>query len=306
MKDDAKRSNLAVIAPPITPPGSIAASFPPGDALARFGELLIPAPPAVPDPDAWVTCDFRTNVKKCFVLIPSPGAPGGHFGLKGAESVASAPRLIRWAEANGHAACLFSAEALARDPGRAWKRLIPNSGAHSVYIVVAPGAFSSLAAALKTEHALTYTRIRLVVPSRVQDALDVVPRGKPVISEKTPLLDDGAGNGLLKNAKPESTDDLTDFFRRRVAWAMPPEWERPDPTDVKVQYDTLFRLFAEVEDAFQEREYQKMDALSNLKENDVPGMRRIAVEDRVQRVNRNRHEDELSRLLKAAEMEGVD
>jgi len=264
-----------VAAPPLTPRSSLIEGIPQGNALARRKELLQPAPPGQAAPDAWVTLDYPKNPKKLLVLIPSPNDPPGHWAKaenspdSAGLGLPTAPRLLRWAERNGYAACLFAAEALEQDAEGAWIRVFTRNPSRSVYVLTAPGAVASFVACLKEEHPLSYSRIRSLVctqPGEAQQAMLT------------------AGTDVKAFLKRYVTADLTDQSKTAETFCQ-----------------DCFTLFSGIEKKYQEDEFKKMGALAGLKEFDVPGLRRVPVDQRVSRINRDRDDDELSRLIKAAE-----
>lgn len=271
-------------APPLTPKASLTASMPRGDALVRMKELLQAAPPGQEEPDAWVTLDYPRNPKKLLVLVPSPDDPPGHWGKSHEGSVETglglptAPRLLRWAERNGYAACLFSAKALQRDPHGAWTRVFTRNPSRSVYVLVAPGATDAFVQCVKEEHPLSYSRVRALACTKPQEAeLAMSTAGKDVQS-------------LLKRCVAK------DLIKEDQA--------------AEVLCKECFDRFKDIESKWQDGEAVKLGALAGLKENDVPGLRRVPVDQRVSRINRDRANDELSRLCRAGqqqfEMDQVD
>eukprot|EP00416_Gambierdiscus_australes_P007796 CAMPEP_0171141904 /NCGR_PEP_ID=MMETSP0766_2-20121228/141463_1 /TAXON_ID=439317 /ORGANISM="Gambierdiscus australes, Strain CAWD 149" /LENGTH=147 /DNA_ID=CAMNT_0011605657 /DNA_START=1 /DNA_END=444 /DNA_ORIENTATION=- len=68
----------------------------------------------------------------------------------------------------------------------------------------------------------------------------------------------------------------------------------------------LFELLQELEERWQRREAGKYNGLRGLKENDVPGLRRISMEKRIERLDRDRNDDELARLLRKHEQNQED
>merc|ERR1712188_186414 len=93
-----------------------------------------------------------------------------------------------------------------------------------------------------------------------------------------------------------SGQDIQNFYKRCVA----KDPFKEDQT-AEVLCKEWFERFREVEGKWQEGEAMKLGALAGLKENDVPGLRRVPVDQRVNRINRDRNNDELSRLCQAGE-----
>eukprot|EP00913_Durusdinium_trenchii_P016942 g15927.t1 len=56
-----------------------------------------------------------------------------------------------------------------------------------------------------------------------------------------------------------------------------------------------------LKDRWQSLELKKYYGFQGLKENDMPGLKRMGVDQRVQRLDRDRNNDELARLLKKHE-----
>lgn len=205
--------------------------------------------------------------------MPSPHDPPGHWAksenCSTGASLPTAPRLLRWAERNGYAACLFSAEALKRDPQGAWTRLFTKNPSRSVYVFAAPDSVAAFVECLKEEHPLSYSRVRSFVCT------------KP---------------GEVEIAMAKAGADVAKFLQRHAVSDLIEE-DQPAEAFCKRAFD----LFQEIEVRWQEGEYKKLGALAGLKENDVPGLRRVPADERVARINRDRNEDELSRLCRAAE-----
>lgn len=269
-----------VEAPPLTPKASLTAGMPRGDALIRMKELLQAAPPGQNEPDAWVSLDYPRNSKKLLVLVPSPDDPPGHWAKSHESSVETgvglptAPRLLRWAERNGYAACLFSAKAMQRDPHGAWTRVFIRNPSRSVYIMTAPGGIDLLVNCVKEEHPLSYSRVRSLASAQADEV------------EKAILTADTDMKTLLKRC------------------AAPDFREEGQPAEAFCK--GCFAHFQDIDAKWQENEANKLGALAGLKENDVPGLRRVPVDQRVNRINRDRANDELSRLCRAGEQFELD
>merc|ERR1712224_237684 len=204
------------------------------DALARMKELLQAAPPGQEVPDAWVTLDYPRNSKKLLVLMPSPHDPPGHWAKSkhcpDGFGLPTAPRLLRWAERNGYAACLFSAEALSRDPKGAWNRVFIKNPSRSVYVLAAPGSLATFAECLREEHPLSYSRVRSLVCTEP---------------------------GEVQIAMPTAVPDVAKFFERNAAKDLVEEGQLAETLCTRA-----FDLFHEIEMKWQEGEYNKMGALA--------------------------------------------
>jgi len=246
--------------------------------LARFGMQEGP-PGAEPPVPAVVSANFPRNVKRLLVMIPSSGAPPGAWN--GHDSAA---QMLSWAEANGYATALFSAQALEASPSEIWDRVLRGSPAGCVTVVVADGMLPVLQAALLPMHPLLLSRFRAVcVPSENGggSARDFAQR----------LLAQG----------PAMPDEIHSHLRAVLV-------RIPSPVDREpwAWHEHLFELLQEREDRFQKTEAKKYAGFQGLQENDMPGLRRMPVEKRIERLDRDRGNDELARLLRKHEKQAGD
>lgn len=236
------------------------------DLVQRLSLTL--APPGAVDPVAVSTADFPRNVNRLVVLLPSPGAPPGSWDTSVGSS-GNPVRIIRWAQANGFAACLFSSAHLEADPGKTWDRVLRGSPAAFVFVLAANGALPMLARVLMPVHSLLYSRFRLVV-APFEDS-----------SSWPPSWPEGLSEDLVKH--------LANTVQRP-----PAGWASQDP---RVVVQLLFEELTKQEYRFQRGEAKKYGAFQNLKENDMPGLKRLGMEQRVKRLDRDRGSDELSRIM---------
>lgn len=237
--------------------------------LADCLELLL-APPGAESPIAVASKDFPQNCNRLLVLVPSPGATAGAWDTSVDQVRGSAVPLFRWAQANGYAACLFSAEALVEDPAGSWDRVLRGSPASQVSVIAATGALPTAAAALAPLHELLFARFRtLCAPFEGSDAQAWPP------------------------AWPAG---LPSEFQEHLAAATtraPAAWSSEEPSSV---LQKLFELLQLRQERWQRGEARKYADFQGLKENDMPGLKRIGLEQRVQRLDRDRGDDELARL----------
>lgn len=188
--------------------------------------------------------------------------------------------MLAWAEANGYATALFSAAALEAATSEIWDRVLRGSPAGCVTVVVASGMLPVLQAALLPMHPLLFSRFRAVCV--VSDSgTGAAPR-------------DWAQRLLAEG--PEMPDELRGHLRSVLV-------RIPDPTGLAPRewHQHVFELLREREDRFQKTEAKKYAGFQGLKENDMPGLRRMPVETRIARLDRDRGNDELAQLLKKHE-----
>merc|ERR1712079_430040 len=76
--------------------------------------------------------------------------------------------------------------------------------------------------------------------------------------------------------------------------------------DARVAHQRLIEQVLDRQDKLERVEMKKYSGLKNLKENDVPGIRRVGVEERVERLGRDRGDDELARLINKHEHDDDD
>jgi len=245
----------------------------PPDSLEYFCDSLQmePGPPGMEPPAALVSKHFCENAARLLIIVPAPGTPlacGFDPRLNSSDSrKGDAGDLLRWAEANQFATLLFSAQALESSPD-VWDRVLRSSPAHYVAVAVAQGALPLVCGALEKLHPLLYTRVRTIFV----------------------LWDDVKG---AMGAPPSYPEDLVTHMKGSLM-QLPAEWSS---LDAFAMFQCWFQLLLRQEDFWMEQEMRKYMGLSSLKENDVPGLRRVPVDDRVSRLDRNRDTDELSRLL---------
>lgn len=246
-----------------------AASF--DDLVSRLGVVL--APPGAAQPVAVATEDFPRNCSRLLVLLPAAGAREGAWDVESQGCRGDPVPIFRWAQANGYSACLFSAAALAEAPAEVWDRVLRGSPAGSVFVLAAAGALPTLAAALAPAHPLLYSRFRLAV---------------------APF----EGTGGWPPAWPA---DLPTELVAHLAGAVlraPAGWAEQEP---RAALQGLFELLAMRETRWQKAEARKYAGFQTLKENDMPGLKRMGVEQRIQRLDRDRANDELAQLLRRNE-----
>ncbi|CAE7620818.1 unnamed protein product, partial [Symbiodinium sp. KB8] len=174
--------------------------------------------------------------------------------------------LLRWAEANGYASAFFSHQALCESPVDTWDRIVRGSPARHVSVMVAAGMLNVMEAALKQVHPLLFSRFRTVC----------IHGGD--------TMEDFASAPVELRQHLEAT-----------TVALPSNWEG---LERQVALQCLFELLRDREDHWAKLELMKYTGFQSLKENDLPGLKRMGVDQRVQRLNRDRNDDELARLLK--------
>lgn len=237
--------------------------------IERFGMMV--APPGANPPTAICSSDFRKNGSRCLVLVPSADAPwpGVWDGQFTGARAAVAP-IVAWGLANGYAIAVFSPQALLRDSSKAWDSILCGSPARVLSVVVAGGALPTLTGALMPLHSLLYSRLRTICVAWGE----VTP----------PIADNDALKLHLKGALAQ----------------LPAAWGE---ADAFVMHQCLFQLLADREDSWQKREVRKYVGFKGMTENDLPGVKRLTLDKRVERLDRDRKDDELARLLKANEGE---
>merc|ERR1719291_231425 len=239
------------------------------------------APPGADPPLALVSRDFKKNSSRLLVVVPSAGAPQGVWDAAlaaGSGSGTSAP-LLRWAEANGFAMALFCGEGPQGLSPEAWDGVLGGSPAGCASVLVAGGMLPAVEAAMDKLHPLLYSRYRSVC---------VAP--PPPGGEEPPAASSG---GVAAEGSAELRQHLV-----RALLRLPPEWARQDAFSAHQQ---LFEALLRREDFWSQNEVKKYAGFRDLKENDVPGLRRIGVDKRVERITRDRNNDELSQLMRKHE-----
>lgn len=214
-------------------------------------------------PLAFVTKDFKKNGEHLMVLLPSADATLGTWDHTLGGGRGSAVPAVRWAVANGLSVCLFHPRAFGAGFPQAWERVLIGSPAKHVTVLVARGMRPALEAALAPVHTLLLTRFRNVL--------------------------------VQWGDRSDSAADVPDALCAQLASAlvqMPAAW-----TDMgsHAMYQCLYEMLQARADRYSKREATKCDGLRNLKENDIPGLKRLGLAERVNRMDRDRGNDELSR-----------
>lgn len=240
--------------------------------LAQLG--LESAPPGAETPLAVVCATFQRNSKRLLVVLPAPGSSWDTWddSLSG-DRGKSAP-LVRWAAANGYALCLFAPNFSAA-PAASWDNVLRGSPARFVAVAAAGTAMPFLREALTPLHPLMYSRVRVVLASESE-----------------------AAAAAISSASKEVRKHL-----ERVTVPMPQEWVNLEPFAL---HACIFQLLEERIDIFQSAEVKKYTGFQGMKENDVPGLRRLPLDSRIKRMDRDRNDDELARLLKKHENSRID
>lgn len=250
--------------------------------IAKFGMQV--APPGVSPPvPAIVSGDFPRNPARLLVLLPSSGAPPGAWN--GQDTAAP---LLSWGEANGYATVLFSSRALEAAPAEVWDRILRGSPARFVAVVVADGALPLLREALLPSHVLLHARFRAVCAACSNGAGADAGGAQRSVQQ---LLSQG----------PPMPEELRRHLSS-VLMRLPPG---PAESDPRFWYQYLFELLQERDERWQRTEAKKYAGFQNLKENDMPGFRRMPVEKRIERLDRDRGNDELARLLRKHERQAA-
>ncbi|CAK0896434.1 unnamed protein product [Prorocentrum cordatum] len=260
-------------------PGAEAAAL--EECGARLG--MAGAPPGADPPLALVSRDFARNSARLLVVVPSAGAPRGVWDAalaEGGVGAATSPPLLRWAEANGFAVALFCGEGPHGLSPKVWDGVLKGSPAGCASVLVAGGMLPALEAAMDQLHPLLFSRFRsvCVAPS--------LPGG----GEPSAAPGDG---GAAVEVSAELRQHLGKALLR-----LPPEWARQDAFSAHQQ---LFEALLRREDFWSQNEAKKYAGFRDLKENDVPGLRRIGIDKRVERITRDRGNDELSQLMRKHE-----
>lgn len=249
------------------------------ECCARLG--MTGAPPGADPPLALVSRDFKTNSSRLLVVVPSAGAPRGVWDAAlaaGSGPGTSAP-VLRWAEANGFALALFCGEGPQGLSPQAWDGVLKGSPAGCASVLVAGEMLPAVEAAMDQLHPILFSRFRSVC---------VAP---PPPGGKEPQ---GASSG---GVAAEVSADLRQHLAKALL-RLPPEWARQDAFSAHQQ---LFEALLRREDFWSQNEAKKYAGLRDMKENDVPGLRRVPVDKRVERITRDRGNDELSQLIRKHE-----
>lgn len=253
----------------------------PEDLISSLG--MLPAPPGATSAHAVVSADFQGNSSRLMVLVPGAGVPSGSWEprLGGCGSSAS---LLRWADANGFSSALFFSQHLETAPAEVWEGVLKGSPAKFGIIVVGSDMMPSLQVALSSMHSLLFSRFRVVctVPGR----------------------NGSHGAGF----SPSLPQDLRKHLSGALVQLPLELWS--SPSDGKTAHQDLFERVLARQDRLENVEIKKYSGFQNLKENDMPGLKRLGVEERVGRLDRDRGNDELARLchanLEEDEEPGVD
>jgi len=233
--------------------------------LTAYGLLL--APPGADVPIAVVSSNFETNSSRLLVVVPAPGDAGTWDPTLSDHG--NMAHIMLWAEANDYASAFFSHQALSASPAQNWDRVVRGSPARHATIIVASGMLGCLQSALQSVHPLLFSRFRTVCVFGA-DALE----------------DFNAQTPELRRHLEASTV------------AIPSTWQL---LETQVAYQYLFELLRDKEERWHTLELKKYAGFQGLKENDMPGLKRMGVDQRVQRLDRDRNNDELARLLKKHE-----
>jgi len=250
-------------------------------ASASFQELvdsfgLVPAPPGLAEPRALVTSNFQKNSSRLLVVLPSSDASWAIWDDSLGQPHACVAPLFRWAAAGNFAVALFSASALQAAPAETWDSVLKGSPARFVAVAAAGGALKLLQDALTPVHPLLYGRLRCVC---------------------SPWTCNGTSD--LKAPSGEDGEELFKHLQGTLV-QLPASWADLEPYGM---HQCLFQLVAASEERFQKGEMLKFSGFQNLKENDVPGLRRMPMDTRIKRMDRDRDNDELARLLRKHERE---
>lgn len=221
------------------------------------------APPGAAQPVGIVSKDFQKNSSRLLVVVPSSGDV--NTWDKESGSLAKIRMLLSWAEANGYATAVFSHAALTATPVVVWDQVMRGSPARCVTVLVAASTLRYVQDALMPVHPLLFSRFR-----------SICIRGADVMEDFGSL-----------------PQDLRAHMEGCTA-VIPSTWEG---LDAQVAFQALFELLRDREDHWQQLELMKYSGFQGLKENDMPGIRRLGVDQRIQRLNRDRDNDELARLL---------
>jgi len=241
------------------------------EALARFG--LEAAPPGVDPPLAVVSADFKKNPSRLLVVLPSPTGNWGLWDDSLAAGSGEVVPLLRWATANGYALAALSPHAFSESPSSTWDGILRGSPARFVAVVAAGSAESLLYAALTPLHPLLYSRMRVVL----------VAAAAASISPQT--------------AAPAPSKELQEHLEG-VLVHIPEDWAR---LNAFALHQCMAQLLEERVERFQLAEMKKYAGFQGLKENDMPGLKRMPLDTRIKRLDRDRGDDELARLLKKHE-----
>lgn len=184
---------------------------------------------------------------------------------------ASVAPLVRWARANGYSMALFSSE-FAATSAVSWDAVLRGSPARFVALLVAGAAMPALQRALQPHHPLLYSRVKLAVVS----------------------CGDDWANGFSRSEMSDGAKEAFDHMNN-VTLVLPETWTH---LNAFAMHNCLFQLIEERIEKWQGGEMQKYAGFQDMKENDMPGLKRLTVDERCARMNRDRGDDELARLLR--------
>lgn len=233
---------------------------------------LAPAPPGCEPPLAATSRDFPRNSTKLLVLVPAKGATWACWDPHLAQGRGATAPLLRWATSNGYSVAVFSAEALSAKPQEVWERVLTGSPASWVGVVAATGTVPLLREALAPLHPLLFSRYKVIAAPWA----------------------DGAASA---EAGLATTGDLRIHLQAAIV-EMPAAWADLEPF---AMHQCLFQALLEREDKWARQETNKYSGFQGLKENDMPGLKRLPMDARIKRLDRDRGNDELSRLLRKHE-----
>eukprot|EP00929_Paragymnodinium_shiwhaense_P020492 TRINITY_DN13648_c0_g1_i2.p1 TRINITY_DN13648_c0_g1~~TRINITY_DN13648_c0_g1_i2.p1 ORF type:complete len:321 (+),score=79.47 TRINITY_DN13648_c0_g1_i2:105-1067(+) len=248
------------------------AGLQPLDAMLAECPELEEAPPGISPPFAAVGGNFRKNSAKLLVVLPGPGADWGTWDASLGEGRGDTVPLVRWGLANGYAVAVMNGQAMQKAPAKTWDEIMRGSPARFVTVIAAGDAVRLLREALLPCHPMMYARIRGVFASQVQTP-------EPALPNTTAAEDVEKQLGS-------------------VAVYLPDEWLRHDAF---VMHQCMMQLFEDRFGRWQDTELKKYMGFQGLKENDMPGLKRMPLEVRIKRMDRDREDDELARLLRKHE-----
>lgn len=247
------------------------------DAAAAYLSLstefgMTSAPPGHDLPGALVSPDFKRNPARLLVMMPGKGSEFGAWDPTAGPRGAPVP-LLQWAQSNSYAAVLFSAKQLAERPAM-MDEVLQGNFSKRVTVLVARGELPTLLALLAPLNAILYARM-----------------GTICIQADDGISADAAVDAITGAAGLPV--DLGAHLRTSLV-QLPTEWAE---LDAHLMRQSLFMLLADRENRWQEGEAAKFAGLSGLKENDLPGFKRMPISTRVQRLDRDRGNDELAHLI---------
>lgn len=233
---------------------------------------LVPAPPGAEKPIAFVSADFQKNPVRLLVVVPSRGGSVGTWDSSLPSCLGSMASLLLWAEANSYSVAFFSGEDLAASPAESWDRILRGSPARYASVLVAGGMLPVLCSALAPVHPLLLSRFRTLCVCR---------------------RDAESGSDASQTLPPEQRQSLTSAMV-----VLPAAWEQ---LSAQAAFLHLFELFRAREERWSQAEVKKYSGFQGLKENDMPGLKRMPIDARIQRLDRDRANDELAQLLQKHE-----